>query len=141
MSVNRGNSNDLWLTEREAQYGWKIVRFGSNPDALQAVISGQADATLSSGTVAKWTGLKNPMLQASFVVKTGFSYTHPFRLGDDARRDEFERALECAKLEGTVAKIYEKWFASRRPPMMRRSGSRWATASRASRATTRRPTR
>jgi polar amino acid transport system substrate-binding protein len=114
ISVNRGNSNDMWLTAREGEYGWKVLRVSSNPDALQAVISGQADATLSSGTVAKWTGIRNPGLQASYVVKTGFAYFHPFRNGDEALRDEFETALECLKLDGTVAKIYEKWF--REPP-------------------------
>src|SRR4051794_13037427 len=54
VAVNRGNSNDVWLTAHEAQYGYKIARFGSNPDALQAVITGQADANLSGSTVAAW---------------------------------------------------------------------------------------
>lgn len=114
ISVNRGNSNDIWLTARAAEYGWTILRVNSNPDALQAVISGQADATLSSGTVAKWTAIRNPVLQPSYLVKTGFTYFHPFRNGDEGLRNEFETALECLKLDGTLAGIYEKWF--REPP-------------------------
>ncbi len=60
ISVNRGNSNDVWLTERQAQYGFNVSRFGSNPDALQAVISGQADANLSGSTVATWIVRQTP---------------------------------------------------------------------------------
>jgi polar amino acid transport system substrate-binding protein len=115
VSVNRGNSNDVWLTERQAEYGFNIARFGSNPDALQAVISGQADANLSGSTVATWIVRQSPALQASLVVHTGFTYSHPFRKGDAVLRDRFERALECTKLDGTVAKIYEKWFGETPP--------------------------
>jgi polar amino acid transport system substrate-binding protein len=115
VSVNRGNSNDVWLTERQAEYGFNIARFGSNPDALQAVISGQADANLSGSTVATWIVRQSPALQASLVVHTGFTYSHPFRKGDAVLRDRFERALECTKLDGTVAKIYEKWFGEKPP--------------------------
>ncbi len=97
ISVNRGNSNDVWLTKQQAQYGWNILRFGSNPDAIQAVISGQADANLSGATVAAYLARQTPALQASYTVQTGFTYTHPFRKGDTALRDRFERALECTK--------------------------------------------
>ncbi|WP_223478877.1 substrate-binding periplasmic protein [Oricola indica] len=110
IAVNRGNSNDVWLSERQDQYGYEIVRFGSNPDALQAVISGQADANLSGATVATYLTKATPALEGSYVVKTGFTYFHPFKKGDEALRDRFEAALECVKLEGTVAAIYEKWF-------------------------------
>ena len=116
VSVNRGNSNDVWLTERQAQYGWTVLRFGSNPDALQAVASGQADANLSGSTVASYLARQTPAFRASYVVRTGFTYTHPFRKGDTALRDRFERALECTKLDGTVVALYEKWFGEKPGP-------------------------
>lgn len=114
ISVNRGNSNDIWLSERQELYGYKIERFPSNPDAVQAVISGQADANLVGSTVAIWLAKRAPQLETSYVVRTGFTYSHPFRKDDAAGRDRFERALECVKLDGTAAKIYEKWFGG--PP-------------------------
>ena len=114
LAVNRGNSNDVWLSERQEQYGYEIVRYGSNPDAIQAVISGQADANLSGSTVSAWLTQQTPALEGSFVIKTGFSYFHPFKKGDTALRDRFERHLECVKLDGTLATIYEKWFGE--PP-------------------------
>lgn len=110
IAVNRGNSNDVWLTEHQEQYGYEIIRFGSNPDALQAVASGQADANLSGSTVASYLSQTTPAFEASLVVKTGFTYFHPFRKGDEEMRDRFERALECVKMDGTLAGIYEKWF-------------------------------
>lgn len=114
IAANRGNSNDVWLTEHQEQYGYEITRFGSNPDALQAVASGQADANLSGSTVAAYLAQTTPTFEASLVVNTGFTYFHPFRKGDEEMRDRFERALECVKLDGTLATIYEKWFMA--PP-------------------------
>lgn len=114
IAVNRGNSNDVWLSARQDQYGYEIARYGSNPDALQAVISGQADANLSGSTVAAYLTETTPVLEGSYVVKTGFTYFHPFRKGDEELRNRFERALECEKMAGTVAAIYEKWFGE--PP-------------------------
>ena len=104
-----------WLTENQAKYGYEVVRFGSNPDALQAVMSGQADANLSGSTVAAWLTRQTPQLKPAMVVKTGFTYTHPFRKGDVKNRDRFELALECAKQDGTVAKLYQKWFGEAPP--------------------------
>jgi polar amino acid transport system substrate-binding protein len=115
IAVNRGNSNDVWLTENQAKYGYEVIRFGSNPDALQAVMSGQADANLSGSTVAAWLTRQTPQLKPAMVVKTGFTYTHPFRKGDVKNRDRFELALECAKQDGTVAKLYQKWFGEAPP--------------------------
>jgi len=78
------------------------------------VISGQADANLSGSTVSAWLTQQTPALEGSFVIKTGFSYFHPFKKGDTELRDRFERHLECVKLDGTLATIYEKWFGE--PP-------------------------
>jgi len=110
IAVNRGNSNDVWLTKRQSEYGYEIIRFGSNPDALQAVISGQADANFVGATVGAWVSMKTPQLEPSYVVKTGFTYFHPFKKGDEKRRNAFERVLECVKMDGTLVKIYKKWF-------------------------------
>lgn len=114
IAVNRGNSNDVYLSGIQDRYGFEIARYGSNPDALQAVVSGQADANLSGATVASYLVKTTPAFEGSYVVKTGFTYFHPFKKGDEELRDRFERALECEKMEGTVAAIYEKWFGE--PP-------------------------
>jgi polar amino acid transport system substrate-binding protein len=34
----------------------------------------------------------------------------PFRNDNAALRDKLENALECMKLDGTLSKLYVKWF-------------------------------
>ena len=58
---------------------------------------------------------QTPQLKPSYVITTGFTYTHPFKIGDTELRDRFERALECSKLDGTLATLYKKWFGEDAP--------------------------
>ena len=79
ISVNRGNLFDKWLSERQDKYGWEIMRFGKNTEAIQAVVTGRAYANMAGDTVGGWTASKNPMLTTSNVViesgnKGGFAF-------------------------------------------------------------------
>ena len=40
----------------------------------------------------------------------------PMRKGDTEMRKLIENAIECMKLDGTMAKMHEKWFGIAPPP-------------------------
>jgi polar amino acid transport system substrate-binding protein len=110
IAVNKGSAYDSFLREKEKEYGWKIESYGTNSDAVAAVMSGRADANLAGNTVAAWAAKQNPRLKLSYEYSTGLVWAFPFRKGDEANRDLVEKAMECLKLDGSMAKLSEKWF-------------------------------
>jgi polar amino acid transport system substrate-binding protein len=110
ISVNKGNYFDKWVSARSEKYGWEVLRFGKNSEAILAVTTGRAYASIAGSTVAGWTSKKNPNLVGSkLIVNSGQSAGFVFRTKDKANRKRFEIAIECLKKSGVIAKIHEKW--------------------------------
>jgi len=112
ISVNRGSAYDKWLQENAAKYGFKPESFGTNADAVQALISGRADVHMSGNTVAAYAVLKakDQIKLATLKLDEGLVWGAAFRKDDAALRNAVEEALECLKMEGAVARLHEKWF-------------------------------
>ncbi len=110
IAVNKGSAYDAWARENADKYGWTVESYGTNTDAIQAVLSGRADANLGGNTVSAWAVKKNPALQLSYLVDTGQVWGMPFRKDDAATRDKVEAAIECLKKDGTIAELSKKWF-------------------------------
>ncbi|MBX9991663.1 transporter substrate-binding domain-containing protein [Phreatobacter oligotrophus] len=110
VSVNRGSAYESWAKSMEAQVGWKVEAFGTQTDAVQAVIAGRAVANITAETVAAFAVRNNPQIKLDYLHKTGLVWATPARNGDTAMRGLLENAIECIKKDGTMAKIYEKWF-------------------------------
>src|SRR5262245_59870499 len=51
ISVNKGSAYDSWARELEGKIGWKVESFGTQTDAVQAVMVGRADANVAGNTV------------------------------------------------------------------------------------------
>lgn len=115
VSVNRGSAYDKWLQDNAAKYGYKSEAFGTNADAVQALISGRAQAQLSGNTVAAYSVLraKDQIKLATLKIDEGLVWGAAFRKDDAALRNAVEEGLECAKLDGTVARLHEKWFGTK----------------------------
>lgn len=79
---------------------------------MQAVISGRADAGLTGNTVAAYAVLqtKKQLKLVPLKVDQGLVWGAAFRKDDAATRNAFDEALECMKMDGTIAKLHEKWF-------------------------------
>src|SRR5207237_6820419 len=43
VSVNKGSAYDQWARDLEARIGWKVESYGTQNDAVQAVLAGRAD--------------------------------------------------------------------------------------------------
>jgi polar amino acid transport system substrate-binding protein len=110
IAVNKGSAYDKWARGLEAEVGWTVDSYGTATDAVQAVMSGRAFATVAGNTVTAWAVKKNSGLQLSYLHSTGKVFAIPFRKDDGAMRNKVEEALECLKLDGTIAKLSEKWF-------------------------------
>ena len=87
--------------------------YDTQPDAIQAVLSGRAYATLGGNTVVRYAASKNPMFVADFVLQdTKAHWAAPFRKDEVALRNQVQDALDCMKTDGTIAKLSEKWFGT-----------------------------
>ncbi len=92
MSVNKGSAYDSWARDLEAKIGWKIESFGTQTDAVQAVMVGRADANVAGNTVIAWAVKNNPQLELSYLYSTGLVWAAPLRK-DSA---ELRKTLEVA---------------------------------------------
>src|SRR6476660_5373899 len=54
VSVNKGSAYDSWARDLEAKIGWKVESFGTQSDAVQAVLAGRADANVAGNTNIAW---------------------------------------------------------------------------------------
>jgi polar amino acid transport system substrate-binding protein len=116
VTVNKGSAYDSWARGLEAQIGWTVESFGTQTDAVQAVIAGRAAANITGNTVGAWAVKQNPALKLSYLHSTGLVWAMTIRKGNEPMRATLENAIECLKLDGTVAKLHEKWFGSKPAP-------------------------
>ena len=110
IAVNKGSAYDSWARGLADKYGWSVESYGTQPDAVQAVLAGRAFATVAGNTVIAWAAKNNPRVKLSYLHSTGLVWAIPFRKDNDATRKLVENAVECMKTDGTMAKLHEKWF-------------------------------
>jgi polar amino acid transport system substrate-binding protein len=110
VSVNKGSAYDSWARDLEGKIGWKVESFGTQTDAVQAVLAGRADANVAGNTAVAWAAKSNPQLELSYLYSTGLFWAAPLRKDSAALRNTLDVAIECMKLDGTIAKLHEKWF-------------------------------
>ena len=88
--MNKGSAYDCWARELEGKIGWKVESFGTQTDAVQAVLAGRADANVAGNTVIAWAAKNNPQLELSYLHSTGLVWARAAAQG-------FGRAARAAR--------------------------------------------
>lgn len=110
IAVNKGSVYDSWAREKADEIGWTVESYGTNSDAVQAVVSGRAFANVAGNTVSAWAVKQNPAIELSYLFTTGLVWGMPFKKGDEELRAKVETVIECLKVDGTMVELSEKWF-------------------------------
>lgn len=110
IAVNKGSSYEVWCRDNSEKYGFEFDVYGSNADAVQAVLAGRADAGLAGNGISGWVAKQNPQIKTTFTIATGLVWSLAFRADDNTGRDAFSMVLKCMKKDGFVANLVEKWF-------------------------------
>ena len=115
LAVNRGSAYETWANENAQRLGFTFDVYGSNPEAVQAVLAGRADANLAGNTVVAWAAKQNRQLVLGHIIRTGLVWAIPFRPDDKEGRDRVSMVVKCMKLDGTFSRLHEKWFGYKAP--------------------------
>jgi polar amino acid transport system substrate-binding protein len=116
VSVNKGSAYDSWAKGLEGQIGWTVESFGTQTDAVQAVMAGRAYANVAGNTVIQWAAKQQPQLQLSYLHSTGLVWAAALRKDSKELLGLIENAIECMKKDGTMAAMHERWFGTTPAP-------------------------
>jgi polar amino acid transport system substrate-binding protein len=112
LAVNRGTISDTWATENAARYGFNIQRYDVFPDTVQAVITGRAFVALNEIPTVIFAASKNRAVHVGYEDFNGRNFGYAFRPDDADYRNRVDEAIECLKQDGTLHKLYVKWYGS-----------------------------
>ena len=113
IAVNKGSAYDSWARDLEKEIGWTVESYGTQTDAVQAVLAGRAFANVAGNTAIQWAVKRQPQLQLSYLHATGLVWAAPLRKDSKVLLVQIENAIECMKLDGTMAAMHERWFGTK----------------------------
>jgi len=116
LAVNRGTISDTWATENAAKYGFEVQRYETFPDSVQAVLTRRVFTAINEIPTTVYAASRNKAVKVGFKDLNGRNFGIAFRLDDAAYRDKVEMALECMKTDGTLHKMYVKWYGEEPAP-------------------------
>jgi polar amino acid transport system substrate-binding protein len=112
LAVNRGTISDSWATENATKYGFNIQRYDVFPDTVQAVITGRAFTALNEIPTVVFAASRNKAVKVGYEDFNGRNFGYAFRLDDADYRNKVDEAFECMKLDGTLHRLYVKWYGT-----------------------------
>jgi len=116
VTVNSGSISDTWATENAPLLGFEIQRYSKNADAVQAVGAGRGFANVADVPVTEYVAKQQAkQFKIGYSLYTGRSFGIPFRTDDVEFRNKIERIVEQMKADGSLVKIYKKWFGKEPP--------------------------
>jgi len=116
IAVNKGSVYDSWARGLEGEIGWSVESFGTQTDAVQAVMAGRAYANVAGNTAVQYAVKQQPQLQLSYIHATGLVWASALRKDSKELLGQIENAIECMKKDGTLAAMHERWFGIKPAP-------------------------
>jgi polar amino acid transport system substrate-binding protein len=111
LAVRSGSPYADWSRRNAVRYGFTVVEAESGLAAIMAVLHHTADASLSGSPVQAYAVAHEHGYAAGLSLpETRTHASAAFRKSDVELRDEFEDALRCLKMNGTVARLSKIWF-------------------------------
>lgn len=110
LAVSVGTVSDTWASVNEAWLGFSVQRYQANADAVSAVINRRAFASLSDLPAATHAAGQLGIVTVAYSLPIAGKFGLVFHPDDVELRKEVENALECMKLDGTLAGLHETWF-------------------------------
>ena len=117
ISVNKGSAYDKWARDLEGEIGWQVQSFGSQSDAVQAVLSGRAFANVAGKHRDRLGGETKPAAGAVVFAlhRPGVRLADPQGLAGNARPDrERHRVFKTGRHHRRAARKMVRYSASPR---------------------------
>ncbi len=117
VAVNKGTPYETLSKKMSQEIGFEVQAYDTQPDAIQAVLSGRAYATLVGNTSVLYAASKNPQFVADLeLTDTRAHWAAPVPKNNPKLRAQLQDALDCMKKDGSLVKLSEKWFGRTPPP-------------------------
>lgn len=117
VAVNKGTPYEALSKKNGQEIGFDVQVYDSQADAVQAVLSGRAYATLVGNTSILYTAKQTPMFVADLeLTDTRAHWAAPVPKDNPNLRAELQDAIDCMKKDGSLVKLAEKWFGTTPPP-------------------------
>jgi polar amino acid transport system substrate-binding protein len=111
VAVNKGTPYETLSKKMGQEIGFEVQAYDNQPDAVQAVLSGRAYATLVGNTSTLYIASQNPMFVADLELKDTRAHWPAAVPKDNPKlRAQLQDALDCMKKDGSLVTLSEKWF-------------------------------
>lgn len=117
VAVQRGTTNDEAASAMQKEGKIKeIKRFPTFDLAVQSLLQGDSDAVIIDNTGASgYMGTNPDRLKIAGEKFTTEGLGIAVREGDATLRDAFNAALDALRADGTLDRLYQKWFVEFKP--------------------------
>ena len=100
-----------WSDRNAQRYGFTVVKASTGLEAAKAVLRREADASLGASPVQIYAASQDANFNAGLSLpETRTHESAAVRRADAELRDDMEDALQCLKMNGTVARLSRQWF-------------------------------
>jgi polar amino acid transport system substrate-binding protein len=111
VAVNKGTPYETLSKKMGQEIGFDVQAYDTQPDAVQAVLSGRAYATLVGNTSVRYIAKQTPMFVADLELSdTRAHWAAPVPKDNPKLRAQLQDAIDCMKKDGSIVKLSEKWL-------------------------------